>query len=119
MMRVACLLVGGPYRVIAVDGIDYLFEDHPQMGPMPINGRGNPRTLGPRHAFWTAVTRWYEEGRPVGPAGLRCVWTPEPEPMEGAVHIGGRHWVMAGSVNEEGVLGAVARASLARAPRRT
>ena len=99
-MNVACLLVGGADRTIAVGGADYLFEDHPHMGPCPLRllkRKGQPpitteRDLPPEHPFWAAVSRWYEEGKQIGPDG-RCIWTPAPDPMAGALHVGGKHWM--------------------------
>ncbi len=76
--------VGGPDRIIAVAGVDYRFEDHRVFGPCPVTKTGRERTLGPRHPFWAAVTRWYQTNRMIGADG-RCVWTPEPDEAEGMV----------------------------------
>ncbi len=78
---IACILVGGADRVIQVKGVDYPFEDHPQLGPCPVNARGQEKRLGPRHAFWGAVTAWVEQGRRIGEDG-RCLWEP-PDPFHG------------------------------------
>lgn len=86
-MSAACLLVGGDQRKILVRGEVIHFEDHPRLGPCPTTPSGRERTLGPRHAFWRAATRWIECGREVGSDGL-CVWSEEPDPREGMVRIG-------------------------------
>lgn len=92
------ICVGGPDRVIAVGGKDYRFEDHPRFGPCPVALCGKSinatreRDLPPDHAFWRAVSRWYEEGKPLGADG-RCVWTEAPDELADAVHVGGRNWV--------------------------
>ena len=87
-----CVLTGGPDRVIAVDGKDYLFEDHPRLGPCPITKSGRERRLGPRHSFWRAVTQWYEQGREI--ENGKCKWSEPPDPLANAVHLGGRHWLI-------------------------
>lgn len=89
-----CVLLGGPDCVIVVNSERIAFEDHPQMGPCPLTRTGTSRPLGHRHAFWDAVTRWYDGGKVVRD-GV-CVWTPEPSPLDGAVHVGGRHWRVSG-----------------------
>lgn len=96
-----CVLLGGPDRTIVVGGKEYSFEDHPRLGPCPfwprkVGGGGRERDLSAGHAFWTAVQRWCEEGKQIGPDG-RCVWTPAPHWSEGAVHLGGKDWMLKGS----------------------
>jgi hypothetical protein len=84
--------VGGPDRVIVLaSGRRVRFEDHAVFGPTPLDRAGNVAHLGPRHAFWEAVTRWYQGGKRLDANGV-CVWEPEPDPLAGAVHLGGRHW---------------------------
>lgn len=89
---VACLLVGGPIRIIVVDGIEQLFEDHPRLGPCPVTKRGTERHLGPRHRFWLAVTQWYQGGKLLDENG-RCIWIEPPDPTEGMVRVGKRDWM--------------------------
>jgi len=86
-----CILAGGPTLIISVGGKDERFEEHPYCGPMPVNARGEERTLRPRHAFWTAVTQWYAGGKQILPDG-RCEWHPKPDPRVGMVRIG-RNWM--------------------------
>lgn len=92
----AYVLVGGPDLEILVGGEVFRFEDHAQLGPCPVTKTGTPRTLGPRHPFWTAVTAWYAQGKAV--VDGRCVWEPEADElaamMVGAVRVG-RHWFTA------------------------
>jgi len=107
-MNVACILVGGPDRVIEVNGERIRFEDHGYMGPIPLTTRGQERRLGSRHPFWDAVTRWYRQGKQLAPDG-RCLWGERPEPsVPGRRVIGepceemeaecliGRHWQLVG-----------------------
>ncbi len=68
------------------------FEWSNALGPMPVTAAGNGRSRVPK-AFWEAVTLWCKQGKPLDARGY-CTWEEEPDPLEGAVHIGGRHWVM-------------------------
>lgn len=90
--RAACILVGGSDRKIKVGAVVYLFEDHPSMGPCPVTPTGRERMLAPHSAFWTAVTRWYDDGKQIDAEGL-CVWTPPPDPREGMVLVPGVGWM--------------------------
>ena len=66
--RLICLLVGGDLYRIWAGGKEYLFEMHSYCGPMPLRARDHePRLLGPRHPFWTAVTLWDRQGRRTKP----------------------------------------------------
>lgn len=89
-MRIACILLGGPVLTIAVDGVDYRFEMHPYFGPMPVTKRDRERRLGSRHRFWVAVTAWDRQGKKV--SGERCEWQEPPSPLDGMVHLGGKHY---------------------------
>lgn len=75
---VGVVCVGGPDRKIRVGSQVITFEDHELHGPTPLKKNGDVRELGPRHQFWTAVSRWYEDGKKIDADGL-CEWTPEPE----------------------------------------
>jgi hypothetical protein len=80
--------------LIEIDGKNYPFDFHPYMGPLMLAGKnGPPKQLGNRHKFWTAVSLWAQQGKEIGPDG-RCVWKEPPDPFEGAIHIGGRNWMM-------------------------
>lgn len=85
------LTVGGPEHTIEVDGKDYRFEMHSRFGSMPLNKRGDPKELGPRHKFWIAVTCWAQQGRRIGEDG-KCIWGPEPDPTTGFIKVG-RNWL--------------------------
>lgn len=88
---IACLLTGGPDHVIEVNGVKERFEDHLRLGPCPTTKTGKERTLGPRHAFWTAVTQWYAGDKKMRADGL-CEWAPEPDPRIGMVRVGKNAW---------------------------
>lgn len=98
VVRAAHLLMGGPDRLIEVDGEVIRFEDHPYSGPMPLGKRGKERRLGPRHKFWSAVTWWAQQGRQLDPETGRCVYreVSREEELIGEgnelVHLGGRHY---------------------------
>jgi len=51
------------------------FEMHAFCGPMPIDRKGNGRSLAPSHWFWTAVTQWCQQGQEVDELG-RCQYDP-------------------------------------------
>lgn len=89
-----CLLVGGPERVIEIDGRDYPFEyTHGRYGgPIPLTKAGADRELGPRHKFWTAVSHWIQQGMKMRPDG-KCAWEVPPDPLAGAVRVGRRTFV--------------------------
>lgn len=82
--------VGGPTLRIEVDGKTYPFEHHPQCGPCPLNKRGDPKELGPRHRFWHAVSCWSQRGSKTDDTGL-AAWTEPPHSLAGCVRIG-RDW---------------------------
>jgi hypothetical protein len=73
----AHISLAGPEYVIEVDGKDYRFEFSELHGPTPLNKRGDPKGLGPRHRFWHAVTQWCAGGRAVKDG--RAVWS---EPLQ-------------------------------------
>jgi hypothetical protein len=87
-----CVLQGGPFYTIDVDGKNIPFEMHPYCGPMPIDKNGSGITLGPRHKFWKAVTWWDREGRKVDADG-KAIWYEPPSILEDSVHLGGRHYM--------------------------
>lgn len=65
------------------------FEDHRYCGPLVCNAAGDPiKQPGPRHPFWKAVTRWYEQGKKI--VDGVCAWETPPEPR--IEHIGGKHY---------------------------
>jgi hypothetical protein len=78
--------LAGPEYVIEVDGKDYRFEFSEHHGPTPLNKRGDPKELGPRHRFWHAVTQWCAGGRVV--MGGRAVWSEPPNETAGLVQVG-------------------------------
>lgn len=92
------VMTGGPDRKILVDGKVIAFEDHPHFGPCPLKKNGDPKDLGPRHAFWDAVSCWYQQGKVIGEDGL-CVWR-KVDPLDGFVEIvpGSRHYAPADQV---------------------
>jgi hypothetical protein len=79
--------VGGPDRKINVNGVVYLFEDHPVHGPSPVTKTGRVRELSARSPFWEAVTRWYQEGKKIDADGF-CEWSPAPDETAGLVRVG-------------------------------
>lgn len=85
----ACFLTGGPARIIVVDGVEQLFEDHPRLGPCPVTKTGKERHLAPRHRFWHAVTQWYQSGKALSADG-RCVRGEPEDSTEGMVQVGKR-----------------------------
>ena len=89
-----CQLAADPRNyLIEVDGQRIHFEMHRWFGPAVLNAAGDParNQPGPRHKFWTAVTRWSQQGRRVGEDGL-CIWGVPAEPE--LVHIGGRNYAI-------------------------
>lgn len=90
-----CLALSIQLLSIDVDGKRWHFEMHPQYGPATTNARGDisAHQPGSRSPFWTAVTHWHQQGRKVKD-GL-CVWAAPPK--EKLVHLGGRHYALAGS----------------------
>lgn len=59
---------------------------------------GDPiNALGPRHAFWTAVTLWAHQGERVED-GV-CVWDRPPQPI--TEHVGGKHHRVVGYTSAE------------------
>ena len=77
-MSIVCLLTGGPLYRINVDNQWIAFELHHYCGPIPLDKRTlEPRSLGPRHNFWRAVTLWVNQGSEVGGKFgdcTSCVW---------------------------------------------
>lgn len=86
----AILKLGPPTLRIEVDGRIYPFEDHGYCGPTPLDKRGEPKDLGPRHRFWHAVTCWAAQGRELDASGL-AQWREPADPLAGCVRIG-RDW---------------------------
>ena len=92
----ALLMMGGPNLNIEVDGKRWRFEMHSRFGPMVVNAVGDPidNQPGPRSKFWTAVTRWAEQGSHIDAKGV-CVWV---EPIQpDLIHLGGPNYAAAGS----------------------
>jgi hypothetical protein len=66
--------LGGPERVIHVDGRDWRFEDHEFHGPSPLNKRGDP--IDPERVpqrVWVALTQWYQGGKRLDGDG-KALW---------------------------------------------
>jgi hypothetical protein len=83
---VAHVSLCGPTRTIEVDGKLYRFEDHPRCGPTPLNKRGDPKHLGQRHRFWTAITQWYDGGKKLDANGC-AIWEEAADPDEAAGYV--------------------------------
>lgn len=96
-MKIIHISYGGPDRQIRdASGKAWKFEMHPRFGPIVLDHRGNPADEQPAEGapFWQAIKLWASQGAVLGPDGF-CTWTPEPEPE--LVHLGGRHYAIAGS----------------------
>ena len=90
------LLLGGPDRkIIDSTGREWLFNDHPRLGPIPLTQTGNSmsREPGPRSPFWKAVNNWYSQGKSI--ADDVCIWQ-EPEPEGEVRKIDGRYYLVEG-----------------------
>ncbi len=87
-----CILTGGPDRVVVVDGKEYLFEDHPRLGPMPLNKDGSERKSRVPNRFYEAVACWTEQGKAISSYG-KCVWRARPDPLKDFIHLEGKHWL--------------------------
>ncbi|HEX2879875.1 MAG TPA: hypothetical protein VHO25_10125 [Polyangiaceae bacterium] len=59
VMKLGCLLLGGPQYGIEIGGESYSFEMHPQLGPLP------KADLGHKHEFWRAASLWVKQGERV------------------------------------------------------
>ena len=89
---------GGPDRIITDSaGRTRRFEDHPHLGPIVLNQRGDEHRAQPgsRSAFWPAWQAWMDQGKRLEADGLTCIWD-KPEKQE-LVHLGGRNYEIAGS----------------------
>lgn len=81
--RVACLLMGGPTRaIIDARGKPWLFEDHPQLGPVVLKPNQDPVDPQPGEGslFWPAWSAWRDQGKVVrGEFGAKkiplCQWS--------------------------------------------
>lgn len=74
------ICVGGPQRVISVNGTIHHFEMHPRFGPINTNANGDViKPLGARHAFWYAVTQWSQQGERI--EGGLCAWDHPAAPL--------------------------------------
>lgn len=98
-MKALHISMGGPDRkIIDRDGRRWLFEDHPRLGPIVLNGRGDEERVQPgsRSAFWPAWTAWKDQGKRLQADDITCLWDapPPPEPL---VHLGGRNYALPGS----------------------
>ena len=93
MCRHACLLLGGPTRMILDrHGKEWWFEEHPSMGPMPLTPKTHePASKEPpqNSPFWEAVQNWYDQGKRISSDG-RLLWHRKPEPI--LEHLGGKHY---------------------------
>lgn len=80
--NLVCLLTGGPLYRIYVENVWICFEWHHYCGPMPLHKKTlEPRELGPRHKFWSAVTLWCNQGKETGGQFgefLSCAWKDGP-----------------------------------------
>lgn len=95
-MRIIHISIGGPDRMIIVNGERYPFEMHPLFGPALLDKRtGDPRIRqpGPRSPFWMAVQQWDNQGQRLDDEGL-CVWDYEPAPILN--HLGGKNFEVLG-----------------------
>jgi hypothetical protein len=90
---IACVLIGGPTRRIAVDGREWTFEMHPYCGPAVLGKRGEILDVqpGPRSLFWLAVWAWKDQGERIDAEG-RCVWD-RPAPLK-VKHLKGGHYFL-------------------------
>jgi len=79
------LTVAGPELTIEVGGAVYPFEWHSYGGPIPLNKRGDPKDLGPKHRFWTAVSHWAEQGKRLD-ENRRALWH-EPPAEDFSAHV--------------------------------
>lgn len=90
---------GGPDRKITdAAGKAWTFEDHPRLGPVALNARGEEASEQPgsRSAFWPAWQAWKDQGKRLAADGCTCMWD-APPPAEPLVHLGGRNYALAGS----------------------
>lgn len=94
-LKLVCLDCGGPERKIRVGIQTYWFEDHPHMGPCPLNARTKEplatTAWNSRHPFWEAHRLWEKQGKRIGDDGF-CVWEVEKTEDHLYRHIGGKHW---------------------------
>ena len=100
-MKIIHISYGGQDRKIRdATGKAWKFEMHPRFGPAVLDRHGEPadNQPGPRSPFWSAVTLWAKQGGAIGADGF-CAWAPVPEPE--LVHLGGRHFALAGSTLAE------------------
>ena len=82
--------VAGPELTIEVGNQVYPFEWHSYCGPIPLNKRGDPKELGPKHVFWTAISHWAQQGKRLD-ENRRAIWEiPAPEDLSDYVRVG-RH----------------------------
>ena len=90
--------LGGPdRRIVDATGKAWTFEDHPRLGPVVLNKRGDvaKQQPGSRSAFWPAWQAWKEQGKRVQADGLSCMWEAPAAPE--LVHLGGRNFALARS----------------------
>lgn len=97
MSKLINISLGGPDRILYINGKKFLFEDHPYCGPIVLGRDGGPLQNQPPESspFWEAVSYWYQQGKrttEVASSPPWCIW--EKPNIEKMKHVGGNNFVL-------------------------
>ncbi len=97
---VLCTFNDGVNHKIVVRGIYYYFEFSEMFGPSRTlrNGELSKRDM-PLYVY-DAISLWCEQGNRLDDEGC-CIWDKPPDPLAGAIHIGGRYWYLPAPAERE------------------